>query len=314
MNPDKPQATPKDFFLWAGAMLAIYVSVFSFISLIFEYINYTYPEAYEYLDPYSGMMRFYIASLIVLVPLAVLLMRLIRRDIQRDPSRGEIWVRRWALYLTLFIAGATVVGDLITLINTFLGGEYSLRFILKVTVVLLVAGAAFLHFLADLRGYWQREPRRARMVGYATAALVLITIVAGFFIMGSPNQLRMQRYDDQKVSDLQSLQSQIVYFWQQKSRLPSSLDELSDPISGFRAPVDPQTGGQYEYAVEGPLAFRLCADFNAPSTEMVSRTEPAMPIFKGGTSESWKHEAGRTCFDRAIDPDLYQLPTEKPLR
>ncbi|MEK7140208.1 MAG: hypothetical protein AAB815_00315, partial [Patescibacteria group bacterium] len=29
------------------------------------------------------------------------------------------------------------------------------------------------------------------------------------------------------------------------------------------------------------------------------------PYPSGGTNESWAHEAGRTCFERTIDKDIY---------
>src|SRR3989344_6706920 len=127
---DKPKVTPKDFFLWVSAMVFLYVSAFALINLLFEYINYTYPDVLNaYIDPYSGSMRIEIATLIVLFPVFLLLMHFIRRDISRDTTKRELWIRRWALFLTIFIAGLTVIGDLITLINYFLGGEISMRFI-----------------------------------------------------------------------------------------------------------------------------------------------------------------------------------------
>ena len=135
---DKPKTTPKDFFLWAGAMVALYVSVFSLITLLFEYTNYAFPDALDYyVDPYSGSIRFAMASLIVLFPIFLLLMRLIRNDIVRSPEKRDLWIRRWALYLTVFVAGAAIAIDLITLINYFLGGDLTTRFALKVVIVLL---------------------------------------------------------------------------------------------------------------------------------------------------------------------------------
>src|SRR3989344_1780112 len=163
---DKPKTTPKDFFLWAGAMVTLYAGVISFITLLFNYINYSFPDPLRYYsDPYSSSIPYAMASLIVLTPVFMVLMRIIRRNISADASRGEIWVRRWALFLTVFVAGATIVVDLIVLLTTFLSGEsLTAAFMLKVLVVLLVAGAGFMHFLADLRGYWIKEPAKARMV------------------------------------------------------------------------------------------------------------------------------------------------------
>lgn len=311
---DHPKITPKDFFLWAGAMLSLYISVFTFVSLLFSYIDYAFPDPLEYyVDPYSSGMRASIAALIVLFPLALFLMRLIRTGIAADATRGEIWIRRWALMLTVFLAAAAVVIDLITLINYFLGGDLSTRFALKVGVVLLVAGGFFMHFLADIRGYWTANPRYARMVGWAAFAVVIASIVSGFFIMGSPAQVRLYRFDDQKVSDLQNIQYQVVNFWQTKERLPLTLTEMEDPLGGFTAPRDAQTGESYVYEiVKVPHTFKLCATFNAPMQETSPHHEktdlarPAYPSIMPDLSvSSWEHGAGAHCFERTIDPDKY---------
>src|SRR6185437_16000608 len=141
---DKPKTTPKDFFLWAGAMLALYVSVVSFISLLFNYLNYAFPDLLSYYpaDPYQSGISYEMASLITLFPIFLVLFWLIHRDIKRDATRTQIWVRRWALMLTLFIAGATIAVDLIVLLTAFFNGEeITTRFVLKVLIVLLVAAA-----------------------------------------------------------------------------------------------------------------------------------------------------------------------------
>lgn len=309
-----PKVTPKDFFLWLGAMAALYASTVAFVALVFDYINAAFPETLQYYsgDPYSAGMSYEMASLIVLLPLFLVLMRVIRHSIANDETRDDIWVRRWALFLTLFIAGATLAADLITLIMYFLNGDVTMRFALKALVVLLVAGAGFLHFLADLRGYWRDNPGKARLIGFATGILAILTIVAGFFIVGTPWEARLYRYDDQKVSEMQSIQYQIVNYWQAKQRLPMELAELQDPISGFVVPTDPQSGASYRYKATGKLSFDLCATFNAPtqSFSVNERTAPVMPGITYKQEENWRHEAGDVCFSRTIDPELYP-PFEK---
>ncbi len=312
------KVTPKDFFLWFGAMVALYGSVISLITLLFQYIDYAFPDPLEYnyyVEPYSSGIRFAMASLIVLVPLALVLMRYLRNDMAAVPEKKELWVRRWALVLTVFVGGAAVIIDLITLVNYFLGGDLTTRFLLKVVVVLGIAGGVFLHFLADIRGYWVENPARAKMVGYAAGLLVLLSIIAGFFIMGSPSQVRLYRFDDQKVSDLQSIQWQIVNFWQQKEVFPKSLADLEDPISGFVVPKDTQTGESYVFTLGEGMTFNLCATFNAESQGPVQRsTYESYPV--NGSNESWQHGVGEQCFERSIDPDRYppyNKGVEKPL-
>jgi uncharacterized membrane protein YraQ (UPF0718 family) len=60
-------------------------------------------------------------------------------------------VRRWLTYLTLFLASTALVCDTITLVYHLLGGEITLRFLLKVLVVAAIAGAIFGYYLSDLR-------------------------------------------------------------------------------------------------------------------------------------------------------------------
>ncbi len=302
-----------DFFLWVGAMITLYASLFAFVSLMFDYLNYVMPDQlnYYYSDPYSSSISYEMASLIVLLPTFLILIRIIRRSIEKDPSRGEVWVRRWVLFLTLFIAGAAVVGDLITLLMYFFSGDVTLRFLLKVLVILIVAGGAFLHFLADLRGYWDRNPARARLMTWAVGAIALVSVIAGFYIVGTPWESRQYRFDNQKVEHLQMIQSQITYYWQAKQELPGSLATLNDPLTGFQVPVDPETGVAYEYAPKTSNSFELCAVFNAQSRPYSVGVrgypfEPGYPASVApGSSSTWEHGEGRACFTRTIDPEFY---------
>jgi len=116
-----------------------------------------------------------------------------------------------------------------------------------------------------------------------------------------------------EVQDLQTIQSEVVYFWQSKERLPVSLTELRDDIRGFIPPLDPESGQPYGYQLTGPLSFELCAVFKTETKpEAISGkplTGPPMAVPPGLTSpaslEIWSHQAGEWCFSRTIDPDLF---------
>lgn len=308
---DKPKTTPKDFFLWAGAMVTFYWSVIAYIFLVFDYIDYTFRNVLSYYpaDPYQSGISQEMASIIVLLPIYLLVMRFIRRDIAIDPSRSDIWVRRWALILTLFVAGVTAAIDVIALLTTFLNGEaLTTAFLLKVLIVFLIASGVFMHFIADLRGYWTRYPLRKRSVVIGVAILALVTIVAGFFIVGTPAQARLSRFDAQKVQDLQNIQSQVTSYWQAKRALPPTLTDMVKALPYGSVPVDPQTGNAYEYAITGPLAFKLCASFNAENrgTQTWYPDRVASPYEgKPMVADDWQHGTGKVCFDRTIDPSFY---------
>jgi hypothetical protein len=312
----------KDFFLQLGAVVSFYASVIALITLLFEAINYAYPKvtgAYYYYFPSISLQ---VATLIVAFPLFIFLSWMLQKSYQAEPLLRESLVRRWLAYITVFIAGAVVAGDLITVIYMYLDGqELTTGFLLKVLALLVIAGGVFLYYLREIRNVIASGERN---VWRAVAAILVVgSIILGFSVVGSPADQRALRYDNQRVSDLQNIQWQIVNFYQQKGFIPSSLTELEDPISGFRAPTDPATGEQYGYTLIGQSAkaFELCATFQRPTPPMAGGGvgwggAPMMPMREIAVSSSypairgqdnWDHEAGRKCFERAIDPQLYPV-------
>lgn len=323
MEHTQAKTSAKDFFFWLGALIALYTSATALIALLFDYINYAYPDVLaSYADPYAGSVRIEMSLLIVAMPTALLLFRLIRTSLEAEPEKATLWIRKWGLMLTLFIASVVALVDLVTLINTFLGGEISTRFILKVAVVLLVAVGVFLHFLADLKGYWLKNNQKSLYVGIGAGVVVLASIVSGFFIIGSPSHFRDIRLDTERTSDLQSIQYQVLNRFQIKRAVPATLAELTDALIGFTVPVDPETGAPYTYEVLSKTSFKLCAHFSAATEDLKGRgatdTSVSYPTaYPGGysftgTSDVWTHEAGDACFTRTIDPELYPSPVPVP--
>ncbi len=135
--------------------------------------------------------------------------------------------------------------------------------------------------------------------------IIASAVIAGFFIVGSPQEQRLLKFDERRVQDLQLIQSELINYWANKEKLPNSLTDLRDDLRGFSMPKDPQTNDEYGYEVRGELNFALCATFSNSSPE-ISAPKPAYPepIYQ----ESWQHQAGHACFERKIDPEIYGKP------
>lgn len=144
---------------------------------------------------------------------------------------------------------------------------------------------------------------------YGIIGIVAASILAGFFVVGSPFEERVRRFDDKRLADLQFIQSEIINHWVSKEKLPANLSEIRDDIRGVSIPSDPETGGAYEYRVVNNLTFSLCANFSRPSRNAASETTPK-PLGDPYYQENWMHGEGNHCFERTIDPDLYK-PIEK---
>lgn len=127
---------------------------------------------------------------------------------------------------------------------------------------------------------------------YGVIAVVCVAVIAGFFMVGSPLNERVKRLDERRVNDLTALQYEIINYWQAKAKLPDVLMAVKDDIRGVSIPTDPETGAAYEYAVKSSNQFELCATF-------AREGYATMP------NDEWKHGAGKTCFTRTIDKDLY---------
>jgi len=305
----QPKAGPKDIFLHLLAVLALYVSAGSFAALIFQYINLLYPdplqEGYYYLTSAYSSIRWSLATLIIILPVYLWAGWFLNNMYALAPERRELKTRKWLLYFTLFAAAVIITGDLIVLIYNFLEGELTIRFFLKIITVFVIAGTVFGYYFLELR------EQRISSTKYFVYPIVLASaaaIVAGFFMVGSPKEERVFRFDEQRVSDLQTIQGQIVNFWQVKARLPQNLSELRDELSGFSPPQDPESNEVYGYEKTGDVRFTLCATFSRPSREkgaLASKRVVPYPVDPYFTPENWQHDAGKVCFERTIDPERY---------
>ena len=173
--------TPKDFFLHLGATIALYASAIALMNLAFETINRALPDALaNYFSANSIVWP--ISMLIVLVPVLYVIEWLIGRDISKMVEKRDVWIRRWRIYLTLFLTGATIAGDLIVLINTYLNGEISSRLIYKVLIVLIVSAVIFAYYLLERIADSPRNKKWKMILAGLGIILVIAGIVSGFII------------------------------------------------------------------------------------------------------------------------------------
>ncbi len=151
----RPYLSARDAFQYLVLFTTLYLSAWHLGSLLFDLIEVALPDPADPQYRVQGLarsMRWSVATLLVAFPVFAFTAHRVGREVARDASRRLSAVRRWLTYLTLFVAAAVLVGDLVTLVYSALGGELSLRFVLKVLVAGAIAGTVFAWYLADLRG------------------------------------------------------------------------------------------------------------------------------------------------------------------
>lgn len=309
-NQTSSKTTPKDVFLHLLSIITLYFSAGTFITLLFQYINVwlpQFPEASQYYSGAGNIMRFAISSLIVVFPSYLFSVRFLNKDYAANPAKLQLAIRRWLVYFTLFITALIMIGDLVALINRLLEGEYTLRFLLKVLAVGITTGSIFFYYYNILKK--EISANVLKYFGYAVMLVVAAAVITGFFVVGSPAEQRKLQYDQSRIDDLSYLQSEILNYWQNKEVLPTELNALNDELRGVRVPQDPENQTDYDYQVKGLNQFELCATFNLayidPQPIYVKPQYSYDGRFIG--NPTWEHQAGKTCFERTIDPDYFKL-------
>lgn len=147
------------FYLLSFSMLGLWT--FSLGEIAFIWIDRLVPDATQGRfgnDYYS--LAFGIARLLVAYPLYIWVMRNINRELALYREKHFSGVRKWLTYLTLLIVSLIAVGTVIAFLTSFLRGELTTRFVLKVIVVLVIDGGILRYYANWLK----RSPKRSSNV------------------------------------------------------------------------------------------------------------------------------------------------------
>jgi len=130
-----------------------------------------------------------------------------------------------------------------------------------------------------------------RAILAVATTVVVVSIVTGVILVGSPARGRLERLDARRVEDLAGIVEAMDEFWGRNDRLPGSLTELAEDPRVRVSTLDPGSGDQYEYRLGGEGAYELCAAFDLESPDGAPRAQEGF----------WTHGAGRRCFELRVD-------------
>ncbi len=307
---DQPsqQSSAKDFFAYLLLFVLLYTWVTSLGRLLFGFINVAFPLAVPGLpdrsilfEQESRVLKLQFSILLVSFPIFLVLAHWIHGELKRGVMRWESRMRKWLTYLTLFVAAITVIIDVATLLYYFLSGDFTVRFFLKALAVFLLGGGAFHYYLRDARDPEENTRRYAPSSAKALSIVVVLGLLATFFVVDAPWVERAKRFDRQRVNDLGSITYALQAFYEQRGALPAQLGDLRQQgqwhVSSL---VDPKTGSPYEYSVRGTTDYELCAMFQQQGSEQ----EPPGIYLKRPNADrmspQFPHGIGRTCFSRKV--------------
>jgi len=118
--------------------------------------------------------------------------------------------------------------------------------------------------------------------GIAATAFVVVVVILGFRVLGSPGTQRMRESDLRTVRSLAELAQQINMKWASGGKeLPKDLESFPS-----RAKQDLLSGKPFGYRVKSSNEYELCAEFAT-----YNRGAPGVNAF-----DPWMHPKGEYCF------------------
>lgn len=295
-----------NFFLYLLKFFSLGFVIFPVGIIAFQFINKLLPAS-DF--SYDGMfdqsaVKFAIAAIFIAGPVFFTCVKIINSRIFDGRISEDSITRRWLTYIVMFFAAGTIIGDLITLVVNFLEGDIAGKFLLKVLVVLILAGGIFGYYFLDMnrKDMQGKEYKENKIIFYSFLAVVLIAFVSAFFIIDSPTVSRNKKIDQRLLNDIQNIDNNIQGYYNKTATLPESLEQLKN--TEF-SPFIQGDVKEIEYRKLSNNSFELCAEFI-----LSGQDQQDVVLEKNGESGDWSHKAGKVCFDRVAVPEsgLKNLP------
>jgi hypothetical protein len=252
----------------------------------------------DYWRTTADRLRVPMSILIVSFPVFIWTVWFIKKLIKQTPELKDFRVRRWLMYFTIFAAAVIIIVTLIVVLNNFFNGEITIRFLLKILSVLIIAASVLWYYLIEVK----EDNKKAlvqKIIAWFIITLVLASIIIGFVVMGSPMKQRERKIDNQRITDLQSIFYSVENYYREFRTMPKVLEDLKGmSVSMATFPIDPATREPYIYEYSEGTRFKLCATFSEPLEGVYSNQ--VTPYYAYGMNNDWDHSAGYYCFIRNV--------------
>jgi hypothetical protein len=300
--------TAKHTFFYLLALVTLGFVATGLGQIIFQVINALFPEVAPSYDAYFSQetLRFGISAVIVGGPMYAVITHLINKELQTGEMRPDAGIRKWLTYLILFVSSLVIIGFLIGILNSFLSGELTIKFILKAFSAIFIAAQVFGYYLYDIRR--ERFSDQVPLRHFRIAFLICLVgaLVGGFFVLDTPSTVRSQRQDQERINRLSNISWKVEEHYRSEEKLPSALSEIEDNLVKGHL-LDPNTEEPFRYEVLTDEKYELCATFER------SNREPIPGEISFVRSIDWLHEAGEHCFERTVE-DFEGFIKPRPVR
>ena len=294
----KKNNSAKFAFFYILSLASLFFVALSSGMIIFQVINKSIVDILrEYSGRYSSsQLKFAISAIIVSTPIFYITIRQIQKSLFSGELKSDSGIRKWLTYFVLLVSSMIMTGWSIGIINSFLEGELTLKFILKAITAIGIATAIFTFYFYDIRrdNVSGKRDKIVRTYGYTSLFMIIVIFVLGIFFVESPKEARDRRIDGKILQNFNKIDNTVFTFYGDHKKLPENLNELiadSSVLSG-KDIKNIVTNNVFDYNIKKYDTYELCTVF-------LTSNKDEEGGFNGHRSH-WQHESGYQCLKQKV--------------
>jgi hypothetical protein len=279
--------------------------------IIFQIINKYIPDL---INQYSGrfsseQLKFAISALVISAPIYYLTTQQIYKNLFSGKLEEDSGVRKWLTYFILLVTSIVMISWLIGVINNFLDGEFTLKFILKAITALGISAIIFTFYLHDIKreNIVRKKDNIIKIYFYCSLILVITAFAYSLFTVESPTETRNRKFDEAIINDFNTITSAIDNYYSNNSKLPANIEELKEDSSYLfiKDLKDPESKEDYEYKLINDKEYELCATFKTSNKE--SEEKEYMDYYE----RFYSHDTGYQCLKNKVNQQSQKTIPER---
>ena len=284
-------------------MLSLIALIFAALSagmIIFQIINKNIVDVIvqRASDFSPHQLKFAISALIISAPIFYATTWQIYKNLFSGAFDKDSATRRWLTYLVILVSSVVMLGWLIAIVNNFLDGELTIKFILKAATAIGIAAAIFTFYYYDIKRdkVAGKKDEIIQFYFYASLAAVIIVFIAGLFIMESPQKTRGRKMDNAVLENFEDIDRAIGTYYKDNEKLPADLETVKSEFSYItdKDLKNLATGEKYKYKIKRENIYELCATFKISNEDDTGGYEKYY-------DDRWPHDAGYQCLSQRVN-------------
>ncbi len=253
------------------------------------------PLSNSYYRNYDSSLRFAISAILIATPIYYYSLFLIKQGFKKNEISSDSSIRKWLTYFIILVSSLIILGVFISVMNNFLSGGLSLKFILQALSVFIISALVFSFYFYDVKSDFKEDKKIREKIFLSISLLLIVSaFVSAWFFIESPKQIRARKIDGLLLNRISTLESFVNDYYSTFGTLPENMTDLKTARSRYFMDenhfINPNNGEEIVYNKINKDQFEFCASFETNSFTENKRSGVVYPAMINRD-----HEAGYNC-------------------